>query len=102
VVNRGDWRARTGIPGDSSWQTEDWVGATFDFEGVRAYGEAAFDALLDFLDRVTDAELDREIQTGGGPFSIANFIAGPGIAHFMVHMGEIAGLQGVHGIKGPY
>ena len=102
VIATGDWRSRTGIPGDSSWQTEEWVATEFDLEGVRAYGEAVFDAALTFLDRVTDADLDRQIQTGGGPFSIASFIAGPGIAHFMVHMGEVAGVQGVQGIKGPY
>jgi uncharacterized protein YndB with AHSA1/START domain len=102
VIARGDWRARTGIPGDSSWQTEEWVATNFSLEGVRAYGEAVFDAALAFLDRVTDTELDRQIQTGGGPFSIASFIAGPGIAHFGEHMGEISALQGVQGIKGPY
>jgi hypothetical protein len=97
----GGWAEKTGIPGQSLRQGPDWGVATYNLEGLKAYGEAVWDSVDAFFDTVTDEQLDKEVQSPvGGTVQVGAFLGGLAIVHLSAHAGEIAALKGVHGVKG--
>jgi len=98
----GNWAERTGIARPSFFQTPEWSEAQYRLDGLRQYSDAVFASLNAYLDRATDADLDREFSSplGGQQTTVGRFLGGLGIVHLSAHSGEIAALKGVQGLKG--
>lgn len=96
------WGERTGITQPGFLQTPEWGQARYNLDGLRQYSEAVFGSLNSYLDRATDADLDREFPSplGGQQTNVARFLGGIGVVHLSGHTGEIAALKGIHGLQG--
>lgn len=98
IVDTGDWFARLGI---EPAKDPDWSKANMDLETMQAYRDAVFAATQVYLDSITDADLDKQIDWfGRGTRSAAWVLADVVHAHVGSHAGEIAALKGVMGQKG--
>jgi uncharacterized damage-inducible protein DinB len=64
-----------------------------------AYRQAVAAAMDDYLAALTPEELDRQVNLFGGPRSVADALILV-VAHTMTHVGEIAAVKGMQGVKG--
>ena len=97
------WQAKTGVPfPPTPAQTPEWAATVHvDMATFNPYVEAVFAATDAYLDSLTDADLDRVLEGGfGAGAKVGAFLAGIGTFHLSQHMGEIAALKGVQGLKG--
>jgi hypothetical protein len=99
------WRGRTGIPAD--WVNDDanaWKYETvYDWDAMRAYGDAVGAYVIEAVDELTDEDLlrvaklstpDHPVWTG---LDVVRLTVG---RHPAMHGGEIACLKGLQGSKG--
>jgi hypothetical protein len=95
-----EWRTRLGMPAlQSARQTEDWSTVVhFELPLFEEYARTVFAATDAGISRLTDADLEREVDYIG-PRSVAATL-GMMVQHFAGHCGEIAALKGVQGLKG--
>ena len=71
-----------------------------DLAQSRAYGDAVFTAMTEFVSTV---DLDREMDLsamGVGQKTVSWWISQAVIAHLLVLTGEIVALKGIQGLKG--
>ncbi len=66
---------------------------------VLAYADAVRSATNEYLARLTDDELDREVSFFGRASSVADVLA-RFVGHTACHAGEIAAVKGMQGLKG--
>ena len=71
-----------------------------DLPVLHEYSEAVGAATRDWLDTLTDADLDRPLETPVGELSLGQVLATFVIWHIDAHCGEIAALKGCQGAKG--
>lgn len=98
----GGWDAKWGmaIP-ERPVQTVEWDAAmTLNLETFMPYVDAVFSATETFFAALSDAELDREVQAMGRAQPLGELLATLGVFHMGEHLGEIAALKGVMGVKG--
>jgi hypothetical protein len=98
IADTGGWFARLGMEqtGDP-----DWSKANMDLAAMEEFRKAVHSATDAYLNSITDADLDREIDWfGRATHNIAWVLADVVHAHVSVHAGEIAALKGVMGLKG--
>lgn len=98
IVDTGDWFARFGM---EPVKDPDWTKANMDLVAFQAYRDAVFKATADYLDSISDADLDKQIDwfrrtTHSAAWVLADVVQ----AHVGSHAGEIAALRGVMGQKG--
>ena len=71
-----------------------------DLDGLRAYGEAVRTSVDQVLMSLTDAELDRTVETPFGRLTVLFLVNRALIGHTHNHTGEISCLKGFQGAKG--
>jgi hypothetical protein len=99
LLKSGGWAAKLGLDPDAG--DHDWAAVSQDHMAeLQAYGKAVSAATDAFLDSLTDADLDRDIDFFGRKESMGWVIADTVLVHVAFHSGEIASLKGVMGQKG--
>jgi DinB superfamily len=101
------WSGRTGLseppPLDRPGSWEDWGRRVqVDLGALRLYARAVYDATDQYLSRVPEGELEREIDLtamGFGP-QTAMFVIANMLQNVALHCGEIAVLKGLNGAAG--
>jgi DinB family protein len=103
-IYRGqNWASRTGVqmpePGGFS---PEWARTVrMKLPAFREYAKAVFAATDAYIGGLSDADLDRKVQTGFVGEQTVAFVIGNILAwHAAQHTGEIAALKGVQGLKG--
>jgi uncharacterized damage-inducible protein DinB len=97
------WAERTGLPfegmGTGMADEEAAQLKIKDIEALRAYQEAVWKQTEEYLNSITDADLQREIPTrDGGTETIGQAISLHMLGHFNGHRGEINMLRGMQGM----
>jgi hypothetical protein len=97
----GAWAARLGIAAPKAGEQADFTSWNHDVGAFKEYAQAVFNATDDYLNSITDADLDKQIDWfGRGTRSAAWVIADTIHVHASFHAGEISALKGVMGLKG--
>jgi hypothetical protein len=100
-VDQG-WEAKTGIQHpDGPRQSEDWASTVkMDLSTFKDYATAVFAQTDAFFAGLSDADMDRKIQGPIGETTVGWMTVNILSTHFPQHLGEIAALKGVQGLKG--
>lgn len=98
LLMRDGWGEKLGIPGNPTLNNLDDFSAPL--SAVREYAAAVFKATDEYLSQAEESELEREIDTPIGKMPAITFLANITATHCPGHMGEIAALKGVQGLKG--
>jgi uncharacterized damage-inducible protein DinB len=98
-----DWADRIGLPFEGTgngMSDEEAVQVRIkDIDAFRAYQQAVFQQTSEYLDSITEADLQTETPTRtGGTETIAQAISLHMIGHFNGHRGEINLLRGMQGM----
>jgi len=100
----GGWAEKTGVKNfpDYGGDWDEFKRMTLALEPALAYQCAVYAATDSYLDKLTPAELDRQVKFAGGQPTVADMIIHT-TCHTICHAGEIAVLKGLQGVKGlPY
>ncbi len=82
-------------------QSEDWAaGVHMSLDSFQAYAKAVFAQTDAYLAGLSDADLVRKGQGPGGETTLGWFVVNILATHVPQHLGEIAALKGVQGLKG--
>jgi hypothetical protein len=102
LYQEGGWEAKTGVKQPQGpMQNEEWAAAVnMDLATFQDYAKAVFAQTDAFLANLGDADLERKIQGPAGETTVGWFVVNILATHFPQHLGEIAALKGVHGLKG--
>ena len=103
IYQSGGWEAKTGVkfPGQSPEMNPDWAKSLkMDCAKFQEYAKEVYVATDSFLSSVSEADLQRKVQSPLGEQTIGWAIAVLLGTHFPQHAGEIAALKGVQGQKG--
>jgi hypothetical protein len=92
----GNRVTRMGVETNDPWKAT----ATPDLPALWEYGAAVAAATSAWLDTVSPAVLDEQIETPRGPRPRAVRLSLSLVMHKMTHLGEVAALLGMQGIKG--
>lgn len=94
--DRDGWTERLGLGAPLRQDAALARAMQLDPEAVRRYADAVFAAARAFVERLTDADLDRVVDSPDRPMTV-----GDGLqllaSHLLQHTGEIAALRGVCG-----
>ena len=97
----GGWAGRIGLAqapgGGQGWEEANRT--VLALAPVLAYAEAVRNATDEYLARLTDDELDRQVSFFGSESSVAGVLA-RFVAHTAGHTGEIAAVKGMQGLRG--
>jgi uncharacterized damage-inducible protein DinB len=99
-LHASGWAGKTGIPLDRTqiWVKDAW---RLDLDGFKAYHAAVDAQSRRYLEKLTPAELEREVAWIRGPEQpIARLFQTIFINHALGHCGEISALKGTRGLKG--
>ncbi|GIW08783.1 MAG: hypothetical protein KatS3mg060_3588 [Dehalococcoidia bacterium] len=100
IWEREGWGERLGLPDAMRMSREAASDQKIDPAAFRAYAERVFAETNAYLDRVDEAELAREVQGYRGPIAVSLVLGRLMAFHAVSHLGEIAALRGVQGLKG--
>ena len=93
-----EFASKTGLPENAMeiWGSD----ATISLDVMQAYAEAIKGPMLEYVDTLSDEDLDREIDTRfAGTQTIAWVLQLAG-SHTIGHAGEISAVKGTQGLKG--
>ena len=97
----GNWGARIGVEnapgGERGW--EECRKARFSLAAIMEYQEAVCSATAVYIAGLTPEDLDRKVMLFGSERPLADVLVLL-VNHSTAHMGEIAALKGVQGVKG--
>jgi hypothetical protein len=101
----GEWAGKTGAseppppPGGDMFA---WANSVkVDIGQARKYAEAVYANTNAYLDSLTDADLDKELEIPGfGKNTLVYYLGIGALIHPANHVGEISALKGVQGAKG--
>ena len=97
----GGWADRIGLAqcpgGGQGW--EEARNTVLALAPVQAYAAAVRDATHEYLARLTEDELDRQVSFFGTESSVADVLA-RFVTHAACHAGEIAAVKGMQGLQG--
>ncbi|HSP56115.1 MAG TPA: DinB family protein [Dehalococcoidia bacterium] len=100
VYFAGGWASKVGLDMPQGGMEPDWS-VTLDLNLYRQYAAAVYKATDEYLETVSDAELDRVVDPGfAPPMPVRSFIANLLAWHVATHQGEISALKGVQGFNG--
>ena len=102
LYQEGGWEAKTGVkhPG-GPMQSEDWASSVnMDLGKFQEYAKAVFAQTESYTANLSDADLERKVQGPIGETTLGWFLVNILATHFPQHVGEIAALKGVQGLKG--
>lgn len=104
-LSAGEWKDKTGVDKPmpmedadefAAWYTE----ARVDLPIVREYAKAVYAATENYIQGLTDEDLEREVELWGMKMSVASALDGFVINHASSIAGEISALKGIAGLKG--
>ncbi len=101
-IFNADWSAKTGVPlrpapnMDDAWAAQ----ITMNLPAFREYAAAVYAATDTVLAEMDDASAERILDTPFGKQPAQEFIGNLAVTHAWGHMGEIAALKGIRGLKG--
>jgi len=101
VWQSGGWSAKTGIPKPPGIG-EDWSEFKHRetaLQPLSDYKSAVWQATDAYLAALTQPELERKVKFAGGERTVADMLI-LCVAQAQGHMGEIAALKGIQGVKG--
>jgi hypothetical protein len=102
VLESGGWHDKIGIdlpagPTDFEWRSN----YKMDLPKFMEYARAVYAATDNYLANASEAEMEREFEGFGGRMvKVGNFLSANLGTHLPLHLGEIAALKGVQGLKG--
>lgn len=103
--NTGGWAAKIGLAECPGGFPESWVIARnthLPLAAVLACYRASTAATKQYLEQLTEAEIDRPVTMFGQPSTVGDMLIMI-LNHALCHLGEVAALKGVQGCKGlPY
>jgi hypothetical protein len=96
------WPAKTGIPDPGMPPSVgDWAKTLkMDYPKFQEYAKAVFANTDSYLANLSDADLEKKVQTPAGEQTVGWAVTTLLGTHFPQHAGEIAALKGVQGLKG--
>jgi hypothetical protein len=97
---RGEWAAKLGLPSSFRLEPEHAEFGNFDFSAYRPYIDAVYEKAMAVLESLADEDFEREVQGFGGPVRLGTLVGRTMLVHFATHLGEIAAIKGVQGLKG--
>ena len=98
LVDSGGWLARLGMEPSKD---PDWSKANMDPAVIKELSQTVYAATDAYLNSITDADLDKQIDWfGRGTHSAGWVLADVIHAHLGTHAGEIAALKGIMGLQG--
>lgn len=102
IWERDGWGARLGVP---MMMTHDSAAARafrVDPAQLEGYAATVFTELQAYLDTLTPADLDGEVDFGPGlgKMSLGGFLLNPLLGNTFAHTGEISALKGLRGERG--
>ena len=102
VFHSQGWGAKFNVqmPENPEMDLEWGRGVKLDLASFREYAQAVYAATDDFVHHVTDADLARKIPTPIGEMTVGFMLTSVVVTHPAMHLGEIAALKGVQGLKG--
>jgi hypothetical protein len=102
LYENGGWVSKASVtPPGGPMQNEEWAaGVNMDLAQFQEYAKAVFAQTDAYLSNLGDAELERKIQGPVGETTIGWFTVNILGTHFPQHIGEIAALKGINGLKG--
>jgi len=102
IYKSDGWEAKAGVAmPDNPGMNPEWAATVkMDLPAFREYAKAVHEATNSYLDNVSDSELQEKVPTPIGDqtreWVVANLLG----THLPQHLGEIAALKGVQGLKG--
>jgi hypothetical protein len=102
IWERGGWQEKTGVTLAGSSSDPNWAARlVLDRARFKLYADAVFAEIEAYVGGLTEAEMNREIETSFlGRQTVGQHLNGLTLHHMSVHTGEIATLKGVQGLKG--
>lgn len=103
VFQSQGWAGRTGVAMPPTPElTAEWArGVRMDLPSFREYAKDVYAATDGYVDGLSDAALERRVDTGFvGEQTVAFILSNIAAWHVAEHGGEIAALKGVQGLKG--
>ena len=95
------WEAKTGVPFPGDADAGDWAKTLkMDYPKFQEYAKAVFANTDSYLANLSDADVEKKVQTPIGEQTIGWAVTTLLGTHFPQHAGEIAALKGVQGLKG--
>jgi hypothetical protein len=101
VWESGGWSEKTGVEKPPSIG-EDWSGfkhRQISIQPLLEYKTAVWAATDAYLAKLTEEELDRTVKFAGGERTVADILL-LSASQSLSHIGEIAALKGIQGVKG--
>lgn len=99
----GNWGEKLGVPNVATQTTEVARSVRVDPAALKPYTEAVFAATNAFLDGMTDADLERDIDLsamGMGTQKLGDVLTMMPLGNTFAHTGEISALKGIQGAQG--
>ena len=102
LFQSGGWEAKTGVafPGEQPSLGEWAKDFRMDYPKFKAYADAVFAQTDAYIGGLSDSDLDEKKPTPIGEQSLGWVITSLLGTHMPQHVGEIAALKGVQGLKG--
>jgi DinB family protein len=103
IYQAQNWAARTGLPMPAPGGfSPEWArGVKLNLAPFREYAKAVYAATDAYIAGLSDADLERKVDTGFVGEQTVAFVMSSVLAwHAAQHTGEIAALKGVQGLKG--
>ncbi|MFN8534438.1 MAG: DinB family protein [Dehalococcoidia bacterium] len=100
IWTREGWADRLGLPEVLRMSRDAAAEMQLDPAAYRAYAEQVFAATEEYVATLTDAELTREVEGYRGPIAVVDVIGRLMTFHATTHLGEIAAIKGIQGLKG--
>jgi hypothetical protein len=95
------WKAFAAEQGLPANPMEIWAfGGTVSLDAVKGYSKTVQQAAVEYVASLTDADLDREVETAFFGKQTAAFMIGLAGIHAMGHGGDMAAVKGIQGLKG--
>ncbi len=93
--NSGGWAAKTSGPADAAYGE-----SSLDLAAFKPYLAEVFASAEALLSSVPDEQLSGEVETPLGKMPYGVVVGGLGLLHLCEHVGDIATLKGMQGMKG--
>jgi len=103
IYKTANWASRTGLqmPGPGEFSPEWARSVKLNLPVFREYAKAVYAATDAYVGGLSDADLDRKVQTGFVGEQTVGFVLSNVLGwHAAQHTGEVAALKGVQGLKG--
>jgi hypothetical protein len=102
VWEQGGWSAKLGgMPNLMRHDTATARSVKADPQSLQEYTQAVYASVDAYLDGLTPADLDREVQVGpAGTMAVADVLTNILAGNTLAHTGEISALKGLQGAKG--